>query len=532
LNAAGTAWTSANAGLTNLASRSFAFLNIAGGTTTFLGVRGGGVFVRTGPTWSPVNNGLTNLTINRLQSGTVNGVATLFACTDAGMYSSADAGQHWSPVGGPFSASPVNTCEVLPSAIVVASQAGLYRSTDGGSQWLPCGSGFNGSVPRTLGGCDDGGILVGSNDGGVCRSVDAGASWTPTNDGISAFSATRLLVAANGSIFAGTPGAGVFRSTDGGASWDAPRLPGRKIFSLAQAPWGELFAGNYDIINGVSDGHAYHSTDNGDTWSPLDTGLQAAMVSGFAFTETPGEVLCSVAWNAGTVLRAPTVGAAWASFGSPPNIPAYFLGRAPDGDLYIGSEGRGVWRWPAPAGPWQNKGFETSQQFAVAFNSRGDVFFGNDGRIRGVYRSTDGGASFQPLDAYPSLFGHALLITPDGTIYAGSRDLGIQRSTTNGDTWESFSDGIPSTSCHALSLGPDGFLYAGIAGHGVFRSAEPVVRCHADFNLDGGVDGADVEAFFIAWESGLGDADVNGDGGVDGADAESFFLAWEAGGCG
>jgi hypothetical protein len=55
--------------------------------------------------------------------------------------------------------------------------------------------------------------------------------------------------------------------------------------------------------------------------------------------------------------------------------------------------------------------------------------------------------------------------------------------------------------------------------------------CPADFNQDGGVDGQDVEAFFLAWQDADPSADVNSDGGVDGGDAETFFVAWEAGGC-
>jgi hypothetical protein len=55
--------------------------------------------------------------------------------------------------------------------------------------------------------------------------------------------------------------------------------------------------------------------------------------------------------------------------------------------------------------------------------------------------------------------------------------------------------------------------------------------CPADFNQDGGVDGADVDAFFSAWETGDSIADVNADGGVDGTDVSAFFIAWEAGGC-
>lgn len=52
----------------------------------------------------------------------------------------------------------------------------------------------------------------------------------------------------------------------------------------------------------------------------------------------------------------------------------------------------------------------------------------------------------------------------------------------------------------------------------------------ADYNNDGGVDGADIEAFIAAWSSGNNGGDVNGDGGVDGADFESFFAVWSVGG--
>lgn len=57
------------------------------------------------------------------------------------------------------------------------------------------------------------------------------------------------------------------------------------------------------------------------------------------------------------------------------------------------------------------------------------------------------------------------------------------------------------------------------------------VRCYADFNEDGGIDGGDIEAFFDHWEDGDSQADVNGDGGVDGGDVQTFFTAWENGGC-
>ncbi|MBS0195734.1 MAG: hypothetical protein JSR77_03155 [Planctomycetes bacterium] len=57
------------------------------------------------------------------------------------------------------------------------------------------------------------------------------------------------------------------------------------------------------------------------------------------------------------------------------------------------------------------------------------------------------------------------------------------------------------------------------------------LACPADFNEDGGIDGADVEAFYQTWRTGDLFADVNQDGGVDGSDVESFFELWSAGGC-
>jgi len=59
---------------------------------------------------------------------------------------------------------------------------------------------------------------------------------------------------------------------------------------------------------------------------------------------------------------------------------------------------------------------------------------------------------------------------------------------------------------------------------------DPGCPCPADFNQDGGIDGQDVEAFFVPWQAGTG-GDANCDGGIDGQDVEAFFIAWENGGC-
>jgi len=55
------------------------------------------------------------------------------------------------------------------------------------------------------------------------------------------------------------------------------------------------------------------------------------------------------------------------------------------------------------------------------------------------------------------------------------------------------------------------------------------VSCPADFNMDGGIDGADVSAFFEMWETADSSADINFDGGIDGSDVDEFFVRWGSG---
>lgn len=55
--------------------------------------------------------------------------------------------------------------------------------------------------------------------------------------------------------------------------------------------------------------------------------------------------------------------------------------------------------------------------------------------------------------------------------------------------------------------------------------------CLTDLNGDGGVDGADLHAFFASWEAGEFAADINRDGGVDFDDASVFVDAWSNADC-
>lgn len=124
--------------------------------------------------------------------------------------------------------------------------------------------------------------------------------------------------------------------------------------------------------------------------------------------------------------------------------------------------------------------------------------------------------------------------------------IGATVVNTDGATfrWRLNGRALPTTSAFyagvtgpVLTVRTADFAFAGVydlavtnvCGTTISEACE--VRCPADFNNDGGIDGADVASFFAAWEGGDVMADVNGDGGIDGADVESFFGRWEAGNC-
>ncbi|MBS0198529.1 MAG: immunoglobulin domain-containing protein [Planctomycetes bacterium] len=141
----------------------------------------------------------------------------------------------------------------------------------------------------------------------------------------------------------------------------------------------------------------------------------------------------------------------------------------------------------------------------------------------------------QPADAF-ALSGDpvALTVTNSGTApftYRWSRD---GQELLNGGA-VSGADGPTLTinPADVTDWGRYSVRVSNLCGDSTSAAATLIVTppCGADFNTDGGVDGADVGLFFAAWEAANPGADLTADGGVDGADVTLFFALWENGGC-
>jgi len=94
----------------------------------------------------------------------------------------------------------------------------------------------------------------------------------------------RSFAVSGRNLFAGTYGGGVFLSTNNGTSWTTVNtgLTNTSVRALAVSPNG---AGGANLFAGTYSG-AFLSTDNGTTWTAFNTGLPNPHVSSLALNDT------------------------------------------------------------------------------------------------------------------------------------------------------------------------------------------------------------------------------------------------------
>jgi hypothetical protein len=160
---------------------------------------------------------------------------------------------------------------------------GVFQSTDRGRNWSICGSGLpNGGnirINRLLSANDQvGGSILFAACGytkGVYRSMDHGSTWTPALTGLTDTSVW-ALAAHQGTVLAGTRN-GLCRSTDCGSSWNRIGLDGVMVTCIS-VDASNLFAGT---LQGERH-RLLHSSDDGKTWTSIDSGLPDDYVSALA----------------------------------------------------------------------------------------------------------------------------------------------------------------------------------------------------------------------------------------------------------
>jgi photosystem II stability/assembly factor-like uncharacterized protein len=315
------------------------------------------------------------------------------------------------------------------------ASGGLFRTTDSGATWVPITDGkiplgSTGSVAVSesdpnviyLGTGSDGVRSNVSTGRGVYKSTDAGQTWKfvglynagqigavrihPTNPNI-------VWVAAGGDIFKPNSERGVFKTTDGGQSWnkvlfvsdavgamDVELQPGHP--NIVYAWMSKLERKPWTIISGSKEGGFYKSTDSGEHFTRVTTGLPAELIGKANLAVTPAN----------------------------PNRIYALIEAKPGGGLYRSDDAGQSWTWINLQGSLIQRPFYYTTLGADPTNAD-TVYAGAEG----FFKSIDGGKTFTVFRT-PHGDNHDIWINPSNNqIMIQSNDGGANVSTDGGRTW-------------------------------------------------------------------------------------------------
>ena len=233
-------------------------------------------------------------------------------------------------------------------------------------------------------------------------------------------------------IYTGT-GAGVFKTYDGGASWSNAGLTGWSVAGLVidpQNPSTLYAATGVYADDDSSSNKVYKSTDGGATWNEADSGLPA---------QGPCCIqLLAITWQNTARL--------------------YALAGGPPRQLFTSTDGGANWI-PASGLPGRLYFLDVAidPQDSSTVYAAGQGADGAGRPVAAVFKSRDGGGSWSEADSGLSFavigigttqvvpFG-GLVIDPrnSSTLYITRLGVGVYKSTDGGASWRAANSGLPN----------------------------------------------------------------------------------------
>lgn len=247
-----------------------------------------------GETWELIGDGLENWTIYGIwpETDLHYGPDTLWAATGEGVYRSFDGGETW--LGAGLEGTQVSDVVFDPSdpdrAWAGTAASGVSYTTDGGDTWqqssglpfalypsldlLPMGD----SLRILLSYQQLGDGVYYSDDGGVSFSLADGPSGSYRPGLSTRWSDNRAYCATDG---------GVWRSDDGGETWES--CPGSSGLL-----WSVMGTRDENVLAGTNGSGVSWSPDGGDSWQPLNQGIENRVVWDIVYGESGNQLFAGL----------------------------------------------------------------------------------------------------------------------------------------------------------------------------------------------------------------------------------------------
>jgi len=430
-----------------------------------------------GSHWVPANMGIERASISDIiVSGTNLLAAAKSSCPIyLNIFKSTDNGATWSGTTG-LANNVVHSFAIKGAAVwatfaALPSESGIARSTDNGNTWQVVPSIITNAGESIV---SDNAIIV-AEDNFIWRSTDDGTSW----DVVEQFALTGISSFAKaGTKLFGAATTGIQTSTDNGASWSfEPFSDGAYSFSS-----------NGSTIYLGSSSKVFKSTDVGATWIDVSTGLGNGGIKALLFDGT--NLFAGTPADSAGVYRSTNGGTSWdpAAAGLP--IGKVIRSLISFGAyVFAGTEGDGIYRSSDHGDTWAKVDTNNNllaHQLVFTFCTKDNALFA--GAANGIYKSTDGGATFQRIiNGFPpniGLFAWSLTAS-DGDIVAAVTVLlspsepldGIFYSSDDGSTWHQATLPIVPTAVTAVASDGSSLAYAAVFGQsssvkGLYKSTD------------------------------------------------------------
>ena len=297
------------------------------------------------------------------------------------------------------------------------------------------------------------------------RSTDRGATWVPAKEGLSGHPMVALTKDEEGNTYA-SGGSGAFRWSN--KDWQQIGPANVTVASVVAAPWGDAFAA-------AGSSGLFASRASGEPWRRLLVGHDAhasphsppggGTVSVILVTPK-ADILAATQEG---VLRSRDRGRTWLFAGLSRSVHSFVS--TPSGGLLAGTE-NGIFRSIDDGQNWIERsiGLTAFRISCLAVATDGTVYAGTwEGP---VFRSTDQGDRWRPL-AGPRGGGpvHALVALKNGDVLAGGH-AGLSRWSRSSQSWQPVP--LPAqrgrSVVRALLQDNGGVIFAGTEGDGVFAS--------------------------------------------------------------
>ncbi|MEO6695068.1 MAG: hypothetical protein ABIY50_08535 [Ignavibacteria bacterium] len=374
----------------------------------------------------------------------------------------------------------VNDIMMAGNLTVGGSDGRVYRSTDLGNEWVPADNGMVGGINNSMSiyDFDNVGTVIFAANGasGVHRTFDYGNNWERVNSGL--VGSPLSLLSKDNLIFVGQSGPGVYVSTNLGVSWTARNngLPGTVI------PYEFAKLGDYIYVGlegGGGPAPLYRSSNNGLLWEISNTGLPLGS-NVHEFAVNGNTIFTSIIGDFGDreygMFKSTDFGSSWTAANN--GIVPYVVGGnageifAHEGNVYLGTtypSGERMFKSTNNGDLWFPITNELGNQEPRSFTVTQNYIFTGVGQYRSVFRTSNGGASWQAANNGLTESWSRSLMYFNGVLYGGEFE-GLFYTTDMGDRWTEVRNGLPFA-LPITDVENDGInIYVTTDQYGVYRS--------------------------------------------------------------